>query len=204
MLADYKKCELYEDGWTDSMVRKYDTYLKKVQHRKILAAEGRTASTDSQRTKFYNAEFEFTKEVGNKLFDSIEEVQDYVDHLTKLKVWTKNTNATPIIKVEKTTRHIAGCAMPGHLWLNELFGLNEYTVLHELSHCAGHLHHDVGFRQMLHKLVSSRMGVKKAKVWKEVMKRNKIKTRYPSITYMPPEQWLKKYAMMNKARNNIG
>jgi len=76
------------------------------------------------------------------------------------------------------------------------------VVLHELAHTAGHMHHDVGFRQTLVKLISRFLGTDVAKELKRQFRSRKIKMTV-SQTIQSPGKWLENYRKMAAMRSKV-
>jgi hypothetical protein len=84
--------------------------------------------------------------------------------------------------------------------LDSRAGLDEYTLLHELAHCLGHMHHGRSFRRALLELVGGFMGTEAKKTLKEEFKKRKLSfgdARKP----MEFEQWRASVQRMEKMRN---
>jgi hypothetical protein len=78
-----------------------------------------------------------------------------------------------------------------------------YTLLHELTHTLGHMHHGRSFRQALLKLVGQFMGAQFKKVLADSFKQNKLKcgdARKP----MEFENWVAARDRMEKIREEKG
>ena len=99
----------------------------------------------------------------------------------------------------KTVNYNARIAGQANVWwtvrLQPSCGMNKWVVLHELAHSAGHMHHDVPFRQALLKLISRFLGVEVAKELKRQFRKNKVKMTV-SQTIKSPEKWLQDYNKM--------
>ena len=194
----------------------YNEYLRKHQVKQNKGQRGQ----DSERLKTYKAEWRFQANFGSgREFESIAEVQKYVNKVTKSKTYGKlfveayesredygieqlfrGTQVRVAAKERNTGRGTAGLASAGRITLDTKCGLNEYTVLHELAHCLGHWHHGRSFRQALVKLVSRFMGKATAEFLKDEFKAGKLSygnARKP-LTY---DAWLASKTRMEKMRN---
>jgi predicted metal-dependent hydrolase len=188
----------------------YNEYLRKHQAKQNKGARGK----DSERQKTYEAEWRYQANFGSgREFESIEEVQKYVDKITKSKTYSKlvaegsnierlfTSNRVKVAsKYRNTGRGTAGQATRGHITLDTKVGMNQYTVLHELAHCVGHWHHGRSFRQCLLKLVSRFMSAADAQFLKEEFKAGKLSVgnaRKP----MTFDQWVASKSRMEKMRN---
>jgi putative metallohydrolase (TIGR04338 family) len=189
----------------------YQVYLIKHAQKQNKGANG---SPDSERLKTYKAEWRFQSNFGSgREFESIAEVQKYVDKITKSATWMKLVEDGWSIeqlfagnkihvtgKARNTGRGNAGMATQGRITLDTIVGMNEYTVLHELAHCVGHWHHGRSFRQALVKLVSRFMGRATAEFLTDEFKASKLSygnARKP----MSFEKWVESKARMEKMRN---
>ena len=79
---------------------------------------------------------------------------------------------------EKSNYHGRGChgwAYTYEITLCRINGFNEYTLIHELAHTAGEMHHGREFRNALLSLVSVFMGSKAGKELKKEFKAKKLK-----------------------------
>jgi hypothetical protein len=81
--------------------------------------------------------------------------------------------------------------------------MNKWVVLHELAHTAGHMHHDVPFRQTLVKLISRFLGTEVAKELKRQFRARKVKMTVSQVI-MSPEKWLDNYNKMAALRAKRG
>lgn len=206
----------FERPFYGSIEDQYNDYLREHCKKQNKGARGK----DSERLKTYKAEWAFHETNGyGKQFESIKEVQKYVNKVTKSKTYTnlwldayesrKDRDIGAILRGTKVTisakkRNGAGNAGLAYVELNRIVldtktGMNEYTVLHELAHCAGHPHHGRSFRQAVAKLTSRFMGTKAAKALKAEFKERKLPygdARKP----MTFDQWIASKKRMEKMR----
>jgi len=188
----------------------YNEYLRNHAKKQNKGARGK----DSERQKTYEAEWRYQANHGSgREFTDINEVQKYVDKITKSKTYSKlvaegssierlftNNRVKVATKYRNTGRGTAGQATQGHITLDTKVGMNEYTVLHELAHCVGHWHHGRSFRKCLLKLVSRFMSAADAQFLKEEFKAGKLSVgnaRKP----MSFDQWVAAKSRMEKMRN---
>ena len=188
----------------------YNEYLRNHAKKQNKGSRGK----DSERQKTYEAEWRYQANHGSgREFTDINEVQKYVDKITKSKTYSKlvaegsnierlftNNRVKVATKYRNTGRGTAGRATQGHITLDTKVGMNEYTVLHELAHCVGHWHHGRSFRQCLLKLVSRFMSAADAQFLKEEFKAGKLSVgnaRKP----MSFDQWVAAKNRMEKMRN---
>jgi len=187
----------------------YNEYLRAHAAKQNKGARGR----DSERQKTYEAEWRYQANFGSgREFTDINEVQKYVDTITRSKTYSKlvaegsnierlftNNRVKVATKYRNTGRGTAGQATQGHITLDSKVGMNQYTVLHELAHCIGHWHHGRSFRQCLLKLVSRFMSAADAQFLKEEFKAGGLSVgnaRKP----MTFDQWVASKARMEKMR----
>jgi predicted metal-dependent hydrolase len=188
----------------------YNEYLRNHAKKQNKGSRGK----DSERQKTYEAEWRYQANHGSgREFTDINEVQKYVDKITKSKTYSKlvaegssierlftNNRVKVATKYRNTGRGTAGRATQGHITLDTKVGMNEYTVLHELAHCVGHWHHGRSFRKCLLKLVSRFMSAADAQFLKEEFKAGKLSVgnaRKP----MTFDQWIAAKNRMEKMRN---
>jgi len=188
----------------------YNEYLRNHAKKQNKGSRGK----DSERQKTYEAEWRYQANHGSgREFTDINEVQKYVDKITKSKTYSKlvaegsnierlftNNRVKVATKYRNTGRGTAGRATQGHITLDTKVGMNEYTVLHELAHCVGHWHHGRSFRRCLLKLVSRFMSAADAQFLKEEFKAGKLSVgnaRKP----MTFDQWIASKNRMEKMRN---
>ena len=115
-------------------------------------------------------------------------------------------SSNPRLEFMKTVKYnarIAGQATYGMVRLQPSCGMTKWVVLHELAHTAGHMHHDVPFRQALVKLISRFLGTEVAKELKRQFRQRKVKMNV-SQTIKSPEKWLQDYNKMAALRAKRG
>ena len=152
--AQYKEIvsKLQSQDWDGEVIQKYVNYLQKKQR---VVKTGRTAYNDSGRSKTYKAEWKFQRKYHDtiKEFTTDKQVIAYTKRVLKSKLWNDMTGGKQVSVNVKTIGHrTAGRAYGSHIEINKMNGMDQYTLLHELAHCAGHMHHDVSFRQCILKL----------------------------------------------------
>jgi len=200
-------------GWDHDTIRAYLNYLGKMKNKLALSNKGKTAHTDSQRSKVYRAEWSFERKNFESIhrFSSIKEAIAYANKVVKSATWQKvkgpigNDIQTLEVRARKIGSRTAGLAYwNGIIELNPEFGFNEYTLLHELAHSAGYMHHDGSFVECLLKLVSRFMGPNLAKELKSEFKNKKVKLKVPTPKIKMPDEWIVGYERMKKAREAKG
>tara|TARA_A200000159_G_scaffold8949_1_gene7747 strand:- start:773 stop:1423 length:651 start_codon:yes stop_codon:yes gene_type:complete len=157
----------------------YATYLLKHEQKQNKGAK----SKDSERTKTYQAEWMFQRQILDVTFADIAEAEKFAKKIYKSKTWSKlwqesiNDNvakifdATPrIVAMNARNKKNSGYTNGRTVTLAQS-GLNRYTLLHELAHCLGHMHHGRSFRQCLLKLVGVFMGAEEKAILKNEFKR---------------------------------
>jgi predicted metal-dependent hydrolase len=157
----------------------YATYLLKHEAKQNKGAKGR----DSERTRTYEAEWMFQRQINDVNFADIAEAEKFAKKIYKSKTWQKlwresvEDNVTKIFDsnpriVAMSTRNKKNSGFTnGRVVTLAQAGLNRYTLLHELAHCLGHMHHGRSFRQCLLKLVGVFMGATEKKILKGEFKR---------------------------------
>lgn len=187
----------------------YEEYLRNHAKKQNKGAKGK----DSERQKTYEAEWAMQSQVAIKQFKTIEDAQKRAKAIYKTakwqKVWSleKNTSRkpqTPYItaKLRSSGRGTAGWATGSMVVLDQYCGLDEYTLLHELTHCLGHMHHGRSFRRCLLELVGSFMGREAKDILKGEFKKRKLACGAPRkpLTFA---QWKKAKARMENMRESI-
>ena len=157
----------------------YATYLLKHEQKQNKGAK----TKDSERTRTYEAEWMFQRQIQDVKFADIAEAEKFAKKIYKSKTWQKlwqesiNDNvakifdATPrIVAMSNRNKKNSGYTN-GRVVTLAKTGLNSYTLLHELAHCLGHMHHGRSFRQCLLKLVGVFMGADEKAILKKEFKR---------------------------------
>ena len=191
------------------MELEYQEYLVEHKRKQNRGAAGRR---DSEKSKTYQAEFAFQRRYKVRKFATIEEAQKRAKQIYKTKKWQKvwklesrtdrNLIKQPavVLKQRNTGRGTAGWTDGWAVILDSKAGLDEYTLLHELAHCLGHMHHGRSFRRALVELVGAFIGTDAKKILKEEFAKRKLKcgaARKP-LTYT---QWKAARKRMEKIRN---
>lgn len=195
-----------EEGLSEELAGKYnDYYVKKIKIQKT----GRSSEKrDASRSKVYDAEGKFrakfpmiveiiTEEEAIKFFDEVIQSDLYKE--------LSNNNyprlvIKDVIKASKLKgKYAAGQATQSCVELSRECGLKKATILHELSHTCGNLHHDIKFREDEIKLVKEFFGNKYAAELNRCFKSNNLKTKVPN-KIMEPQEWFKNYEKITNAR----
>jgi predicted metal-dependent hydrolase len=157
----------------------YATYLLKHEAKQNKGAKGR----DSERTRTYEAEWMFQRQINDVNFADIAEAEKFAKKIYKSKTWqklwresvednvAKLFDSNPRIVAMSTRNKKNSGFTNGRVVTLAQAGLNRYTLLHELAHCLGHMHHGRSFRQCLLKLVGVFMGATEKKILKGEFKR---------------------------------
>ena len=198
-----------KDGLSKELALKYNNYyLKKIK----IQETGRSSSIkDSSRNKVYDAERKFRSkypETVEKI--SEEEVINFFNTVINSKIYKELSNNNyprliikDIIKNSKLKgKYAAGQATQNCVELSRDCGLQKATILHELSHTCGNPHHDIKFREDQIKLVNEFFGNKYSFELNRCYKNNKLKTKVVD-KIMEPQEWLKNYEKITKARTKI-
>ena len=186
----------------------YKEYLRKFKRKQNKGAIGQ----DSEKSKTYQAEWAFHKRINVKEFKNLKEAQKRAKQIYATKKWQKvwklegrtdrNLMKQPavVLKERNTGRGTAGWTDGWSVTLDSKAGLDEYTLLHELAHCLGHMHHGRSFRRALLELVGAFIGADAKKILKEEFAKRKLKcgkARQP-LTYT---QWKAARKKMEEIRN---
>lgn len=193
----------------DALKMLYAEYKRKHSHKQNRGAAGRV---DSEKSKTYQAEFAFQRRYKVKEFKNLKEAQKRAKQIYATKKWQKvwklegrtdrNLMKQPavVLKERNTGRGTAGWTDGWSVVLDSKAGLDEYTLLHELAHCLGHMHHGRSFRRALLELVGAFIGADAKKILKEEFAKRKLKcgkSRQP-LTYT---QWKAARKKMEEIRN---
>lgn len=204
-------------GLADSS--RYEMYLekhKKKQNKGARIPHGTFSykTADSERQKCYNAEHRFIRKMDIKKYDTIEEMRKSAKVLYKtatwLKLWSKSIeddvgkifNSNPEIVMRKGRGGSTIGSTNGHTVYITGRGMDQYTLLHELAHTLGHMHHGRSFRQCLVSLVGVFMGAAHKKELKAQFKLAKLpcgEARKP----MSFENWVATKNRMEKMREQL-
>jgi hypothetical protein len=191
------------------LAMKYADYFSKKQ-KAIKTGRLQNSYVDSGRNKVYKSEWATEAkfpEVKKSMTEK--EITKFFKRVVKSKTYqtlSEKGNSNPKLEFMKTVNYnarIAGQATYGKIRLQPSCGMNKWVVLHELAHTAGHMHHDVPFRQTLVKLISRFLGVEVAKELKRQFRKNKVKMTVSQVI-MSPEKWLDNYNKMAALRAKRG
>tara|TARA_B110000259_G_scaffold178720_1_gene217405 strand:+ start:310 stop:966 length:657 start_codon:yes stop_codon:yes gene_type:complete len=207
--TDAYQTALATERMGNDLANKYANYYAK-KSRAIRTGRLQASGTDSGRSKVYQSEFA----VQRKYPDSSEmisekECQKYFKRIVKSKTYQSLVTGSrgmsdPQLRFMKASSNprVAGQASYYGVALRPGIGTNKYVILHELAHTAGHMHHDVGFRQTLVKLVSRFLGTQMAKDLKKEFRSRKLKMSV-SQNIMSPLKWLEGYNRMAAMRSTM-
>ena len=197
-------------------------YTLKDRYRKYLGEfhqrqnRGANYTRDTEKRKTYRAEWAYTRNMGGKdTFASIEEAEKFAKRIYKSKTWNKlwkdayrsdnmetqrvGTRTPSIVAAERESKRLGGYT-DGHRVTLYKSGLCKYTLLHELAHCLGHMHHGRSFRKTVLALVGTFLGADHKKELKRCFKEQGLKygdARKPKTF----EQWQKSYTHMMLLRH---
>lgn len=168
----------------------YDEYNDYLKRHVLKQNKGARGSRDSEKLKTYRSEWEYEAVMGAEIpvFRDIEEAQRFAKKIYKSKTWQKlwednsehnaivALNPTPpIVQKQKSSGRGTSGFTNGHtVTLDSRAGLNAYVILHELSHCLGHMHHGRAFRKTLLALVGRFLGTEHKKVLQQKFKEKKL------------------------------
>ena len=195
----------------NTLKQKYRNYLGEFHLRQN---RGARRTRDTEKRKTYRAEWAYTRNMGGKdMFASIEEAEKFAKRIYKSKTWNKlweenfrcwqtadvGTRKPVIIAAERESKRLGGYT-DGHRVTLYKSGLCKYTLLHELAHCLGHMHHGRSFRKTVLALVGTFLGADHKKELKRCFKDQGLKygdARKPKTF----EQWQKSYTHMMLLRH---
>jgi len=190
---------------------KYRKYLGEFHLRQN---RGARRTRDTEKRKTYRAEWAYTRNMGGKdMFESIEEAEKFAKRIYKSKTWNKlweenfrdwqtanvGTRKPIILAAQRESKRLGGHT-DGHRVTLYKSGLCKYTLLHELAHCLGHMHHGRSFRKTVLALVGTFLGADHKKELKRCFKEQGLKygdARKPKTF----EQWQKSYTHMMLLRH---
>ena len=191
------------------LANKYADYFAKKQ-KAIKTGRLQNSYVDSGRNKVYKSEWATEAKFPEcKQSMSEKEITKFFKRVVKSKTYqtlSEKGNSNPRLEFMKTVNYnarIAGQATYGKVRLQPSCGMNKWVVLHELAHTAGHMHHDVPFRQTLVKLISRFLGTEVAKELKRQFRARKVKMTVSQVI-MSPEKWLDNYNKMAALRAKRG
>ena len=191
------------------LAMKYADYWSKKQ-KAIKTGRLQNSYVDSGRNKVYKSEWATEAKFPEcKQSMSEKEITKFFKRVVKSKTYqtlSEKGNSNPKLEFMKTVNYnarIAGQATYGKIRLQPSCGMNKWVVLHELAHTAGHMHHDVPFRQTLVKLISRFLGTEVAKELKRQFRARKVKMTVSQVI-MSPEKWLDNYNKMATLRAKRG
>ena len=194
-----------------SLKLKYRKYLGEFHLRQNRGAK---YTRDTEKRKTYRAEWAYTRNMGGKdTFASIEEAEKFAKRIYKSKTWNKiweenfrswqtenvGTRTPMIVAAQRDSKRLGGYTDGQRVTLYKS-GLCKYTLLHELAHCLGHMHHGRSFRKTVLALVGTFLGADHKKELKRCFKEQGLKygdARKPQTF----EQWQKSYTHMMLLRH---
>jgi len=199
--------QLASKSMNHELANKYAEYYTK-KTRQIKRNRLQNSYVDSGRNKVYQSEFATERKFPDCRESMTEkEITKYYKRIVKSKTYQSLVNnggqSNPPLRFMKEVKYnvrVAGQASYRGVALQPSCGMNKWVVLHELAHTAGHMHHDVGFRQTLVKLISRFLGTEVAKELKRQFRSRKIKMSVSQII-QSPEKWLDNYRKMAAMRD---
>lgn len=194
-------------------------YTMKDRYRKYLGEfhqkqnRGANYTRDTEKRKTYRAEWAYNKNIGGKVkFANVGEAQKFAKRVYKSKTWNKlweeaenngylraGTKKPIIVGAERSSKRLGGYTDGIKVTLYEV-GLDKYTLLHELAHCLGHMHHGRTFRKSVLALVGTFLGADHKKELKKCFKDQGLKygeARKPKTF----EEWQKSYTHLMLLRH---
>ena len=199
--------QLASKSMKHELANKYAEYYTK-KTRQIKSNRLQNSYVDSGRNKVYQSEFATERKFPDCRESMTEkEITKYYKRIVKSKTYqsliTSGGQSNPPLRIMKQVKYnvrVAGQASYRGVALQPSCGMNKWVVLHELAHTAGYMHHDVGFRQTLVKLISRFLGTEVAKELKRQFRSRKIKMTVSQII-QSPEKWLESYQKMAAMRD---
>lgn len=206
---DAYKAALATNKMGHDLANKYANYVSK-KLRQIKNNRLQNTSVDSGRNKVYQSEFATECKFPEcKSSMTEKEITKFYKRVVKSKTYqslvTERGQKSPALRFMKEVRYnarVAGQASYRGVALQPSCGMNKWVVLHELAHTAGHMNHDLGFRQTLLKLISRFLGTDVAKELKRQFRAHKVKMSV-SQTIKSPEKWLDDYYKMAALRAKV-
>ena len=198
----------------------YNLYCIKHAQKQNRGAKG---TTDSERKKCYRSEWAFQSAMELKgkpipTFANLSEAQKFAKKIYKSKTWYKLFAESgeidfmnmflaarkPVVqlKARSTGRGTSGFTNGHSVTLDAKCGMDAYTLIHELTHCLGHMHHGRSFRKALVRMVGTFLGAEYKKELKVQFKKNKLncgEARKP----MSFENWVASRNRMKEMRNKM-
>lgn len=178
-------------------------YAEYVEKKRKIKETGRSAKKDSTRNRVYEAEYQFeelcAESIGSVLTE--DEAVKYVGRITQSKLWKDLTGGKSIgVSFMKRMENpsTAGVAFGSSIKLAPMC-VTKYVILHELTHCVGHMHHDVAFRKCILKLVSRFLGREPSKILKNCFKEAGLKMSRKT-TILDPGAWMAAKEKMARLR----
>jgi len=126
---------------------------------------------DVDQEKCYRAEWDFLTAKTNYPFMNIDDVQRFSKRIFKSKTWSalwkdyieedfsRMFSGYPTVnEMAQNNQEYQGQTDGTAVYLNTDTGMNLYTLLHELAHTLGHMHHGQAYRRCLLTLVGRFMG----------------------------------------------
>ena len=187
-------------GMDSDVIQKYISYYNMKMD--AIKLGGRNGYRDSDKTKVYKSEWAMQKQVKIRKFKNIEEAAKRAHQIVKSKLWSDLEGRDTIYLEDnrRMGRATAGRAFAGGKIQLASTGMDEYTLIHELTHQLPNcMHHSVQFRINLLKLTSRFIGTEAAKILKAEFKERKLKLSHSKPK--SPESWYKSYVHMENVRN---
>ena len=151
-------------------------------------------SRDSERLKCYRSEWAFQSAMKQKgmpvpTFANIKEAERFAKKIYKSKTWPRHyaeagqpafmnlfrcNRPEVVVKQQSRGRGTNGWTNGSTVTLDKYSGLDAYTLIHELTHCLGHMHHGRSFRKALLRLVGTFLGAEYKKELKAQFRKNKL------------------------------
>ena len=199
-MAVYKDMDLY-------LARKYSEYVSK---KKRVISHGKAFNRDTKVNKLYDienqtvADFELTKL-------DWKASEKFLKKVIKSKTWKKLcdneegcsdlSHIKPKMELNQKMKWSGMATHDGKIVLKE--SNCPYTILHELAHLCGNMHHNIGFRCDVLILASRFISPTFAKTLKNNFKDAGLKIKIP-MSIKTPTAWLESYNKMTMMRAKRG
>ena len=187
-------------GMDSDATQKYISYYNKKMD--AIKLGGRNGYRDSDKTKVYKSEWAMQAQVKIREFKNIEEASKRAHQIVKSKLWSDLQGRSTVYLHDnrRMGRRTAGRAWEGGKIELASTGMDEYTLVHEMTHQLPNcMHHSVQFRINLLKLTSRFISTEASKILKQEFKERKLRLTHSQPR--SPASWYKSYQHMENVRN---
>ena len=203
-MAVYKDAQKYMEIY---LAGKYSEYVSK---KKRVISRGKTSERDSKVNKLYDienqtvADFELTKldwKASEKFLKKVIKSKTWKALCDNKEGCSDWSHIKPKMELNQKMKWAGLATYNGKIVLKE--SNCPYTILHELAHLCGNMHHNIGFRRDVLILASRFISPTFAKALKKNFKDAGLKIKIP-MSIKTPTAWLESYnkmAMMRAKRD---